>query len=528
MQTFSQIFADVARKLETLEAKASKVDVTVTGTGNADQDEQSLKKALTYLQGSKRTLWLAGDIFSRSWNRIGSSIAVRGKDGAHMKILSEGAFVYSKSGFPSKPYSTHPKATAIAGYDCFQTEAPLPVKRGDWVLLYSDDQLIVHPHNGVSGYQSPAEIHRVERVDGNIVYIAGAMIDNIATNGRVAKLPEPIQSPLIENVSFEFVGQTQANYASCLYLSGCASPRLVNVRIYSDGPGAINMKYCMDGSIDSPTVEGTKAADGVYGIMLSLCNGIIVNQGHMNGTRHPITSSSGFAVGRRRYGTPCNVIVNGGVWNIMTKLNGKSRIGVDTHAEGKGWVHDGLVINVGSNNALSNYGANSRSRNTIWKNCTFRGNSFRGTGLSIYSPNVVVQNCLFENLLWPLRLRYYAQTNKPEWFSNLVVKGNTFRNCLGPAVWVKHGNNHTIAHNIVENCGERAGGNPQYESCLVLLEYGTGHRVIGNDLPKSKNKYSIAQYNRKPQDIYVAGNYLTDYGGTCGFMKSAHTKIVII
>ena len=501
-------------------------DIAIRGTGDSAQDTADVQNATTILNSQPRgRLIIDGEVeFNEPITFTGNTRVVGRDSRALVKTTCNGVFRWIPNGVPSTPSESHFVIDPVKkGYEYFSTSTFEPT-RGDYVLIYSQDPTGAFPHHGLPGHNYPAELHKIERWDAGSkrAYIGDNFLQDMFTNPRAVLLPRLLEDVVVKDITIEYTGQDQGPYACSLWLRGVNNARLENVHLRQDGGGAVQLYYAMNTNAHGLVIEGTQAADIVYGVAFTACNGVIVSDFHITGTRHAFTTTSCMASGKDRYGSVLNTVVHNGVVRVPQKINGVSRVGLDTHAEAGDLTFDTVKVTVGS---TGQYGANARGPGVKFLRCTFSGFEGNGYGIRSYSPDTLIKGCIFENLWTPIAaMPSYDSASKeyyPGYANHLMVEHNTFLDCAGPALRARAGSNHRFQHNTVERCGRLSGASPPYQSSAIDIDYGTGHRVVQNTMLRDKNKFSVAQNALTPKDLYVAGNVLGGYGpGQVGFQDS--------
>jgi len=225
---------------------------------------------------------------------------------------------------------------------------------------------------------------------------------------------------------------------------------------------------------------------------------------------------------RGRWGTPLGVRYSGKV-DCSAKVSPdgpiRTRVAVDTHAEGWGVVFKDLDIYVGGD--VCNVAAQTRSRNTVFDSVRVFGSGV-SKGLRAYAQNAVFRNCHVEGG-W-IGLGIYPAANRVMEAQRIRVEGCTFTSMTGPGIDVRGGEGHTVTNCVFDRCGQRATGSPFRPGAhIVVAEGARGVRVAHNDLPRRGTvQYSIAAERIGPSELTVVGNTVDGYGpGRVGFGRSA-------
>ena len=223
-----------------------------------------------------------------------------------------------------------------------------------------------------------------------------------------------------------------------------------------------------------------------------------------------------------RWGTPLGVRYSGKV-DCSSKIapgeSVRTRVAVDTHAEGWGIVFKDLDIYVGGD--ACNVAAQTRSRNTVFDNVRVYGSGV-SKGLRAYAENAIVRNCHVESGWIGLAINP-AATGVME-AHGVRVDGCTFTSTSGPGVYIHGGEGHTITRCVFDRCGQNATTNPFRPAAHIILGRGVrGVRIAQNDMPRRGTmRYSIAADQLGPSELTVVGNTVDGYGsGRVGFGRTA-------
>lgn len=313
-----------------------------------------------------------------------------------------------------------------------------PVTPGSLIICQSNDKINVEPHTK-GGTQHPQEIHMVNFINGKTVGVESFLVDQM--DGNISLL-NPIENVSVKNISIVNVGK-QASYSVALKFDGVANLVLEDINIKRNGAGCIWLNNAYNCNLNRVRIDGTHSVDNVYGLVFATVNNVFVTNCVITGCRHAITTTAGISKGVARWGTPLNILIDNCIFNVPTKDNKQTRVGIDTHAEGYGLTVKNSTINVGG--LTTNYAAFIRSRAFKFYNCEFNGCGME-KGLEFYGPDGTVEGCTF-NRLW------YGVASKKIYsnYSNgLKVFNCTFNDISGPAIYFEQGTNHKI-HNICLN-----------------------------------------------------------------------------
>lgn len=503
-------------------SRSSDNGLVFTGTGNAVDDTAGLNAAIAALNSrGGGTLYLEESeiLLNANLTYFTAPVSVIGRGkGPIVRKTSDAAgitmFGWVPPGLPNAPSASHYDVAATEGNDYFTTTAFTPA-RGDIVLLYSDDTVPDLPPHFSGGVTKLASMHKVQYWDeaNNRAYVEAAIPDTYATNAKAAVIPM-LDGVVVENLT---MATDDPDTTSSLLFYAVSNARVSNVRMLQDGPGQILLKYAMNSSLQGLTIEGTKAWEYVYGIVASICNGVLISDFNFTGTRHAFTTTGWYSLGTTRYGGAYNVRLCNGIVNNPVKYKDTdgtlaSRIPLDTHPESNHITFDSITVNTAQNGY---YCASTRSRNTNYKNCIFRGRN--GIGVLVGAPDTTIQGCTFDEMaigvyVNNVRLPGYDQRTNT-YADRLRVFHNTFRRTLGPAFWSQCGHDQWFSHNTIETSGTYAGGSPSYPKAAIVFQYGDGHQCLNNAIVRDPDdgRASIDIGSLPTSAIKIAGNSLIDF-----------------
>ena len=309
---------------------------------------EQLKRAAKFYNDTKQdgTIWIANDIDVTESIDFKTSVSLRGY-GIKPLITSRVSPCFSWRR-RQRPQSEHWYAGSMAsgGRAEFFEHSEGVVERGDWVAIKSEDELPIAPHHR-DGANFPLELHQVQHVRGNRIYVAGHIVDDMQTAVMWCRWPMA-QGVTVADLSFEWSSEVdQHPYAVCLLFNATAGNRVENVDINRDGAGSIQWQMSAEATASGIRIGGSDRLESVYGIVAGCVNGLIVSDFAISGTRHAFTTTAGSAAGSSRWGTPLNVRLNNGIVNCPTKVDSDryySTIGLDTHSEGFGVTMVGILL----------------------------------------------------------------------------------------------------------------------------------------------------------------------------------------
>lgn len=394
--------------------------------------EQELKKAIDILNkaGKSDTLFLTNDITLSSSYVITAPISLNGN---FFKIKYSNNATLSWQG---KTKGWYDLQTTELG-EIIKTDAPLSV--GDYVICQSNDKINIDPHSS-GGIQHPHEIHLINSVKPKMAGVESFVVDKMSGNLSILN---PLENICVSNLVAEYEGK-QDDYCTALKFDGVSNTTLSNIHFKKNGPGAIWFNNAYNTSINQCRLDGTLANDNVYAITVGTVNNFFISGCLITGSRHAFTTTAAISKGAERWGTPLNVIMNNCVINVPTKDDNTTRVGLDTHAEGYGILFKNCTINIGGGNC--NYGANARSRKTVFSGCTFNGSGV-SKGVEIYGENCQIDNCTF-NKCW---IGISTKKFRNDYANNLSIHNCIFNDNSGPPIYLEFGKNHLVTNPIFNN-----------------------------------------------------------------------------
>lgn len=414
----------------------------------------------------------------------------------------------------------------------------ISLSRGDWVLLWSTDDLTdVAPHIS-GGSQRAAELHRVEYATGSDYVLDGFVVDALTTNPRIAKiqmLPNCGFSNLTVGSTEVTVDDDNAPQNSFLSVQRCLGFRMEDVRTDETGSGAATFQMCADGLISnfSGTYQYNNARN--YAVLFQVVNGMAYQDSIWHNSRHVATTGGMQKVGENiRYGTGRNIVVRNVDQHISGDAYSNAWGGFDFHAEGWGIEVDrcrcfGAMYHTLAGDEEACYGFSTRARNTRFTRCEMISNMsqtspgggtpwrtwYKNTdrGFRVMAHDCTIEDCLVDGVwqaVW-VREEITSTSFKPD---RTIVRNCTFKNVSGPVLYcIATGcDNIKFYDNYVQDCsGYYATGSPTLPGAMIVLTAGTGHQIRRNYLDRVNNDYTLWASSLTPSEIEFRENWCLGY-----------------
>jgi hypothetical protein len=397
----------------------------------------------------------------------------------------------------------------------------LALAQDDWIVIFSDDSLnaFVDPHMAISGYEYPAELHRVSRIDGSDVILESPVIDTMNSTPKIVKLTMLRNCGLCDlkfratNVTGGITQYSQFNVSNTL------NWRTENLTAEQGGGGYFTLDYSHDVHIANFSGERQQNNNRNYGIVAGTVNGFRFCDSTWHENRHVFTTGTD-SVGNNRYGTPRNVVIENVTQHCGGDTDENDYVCFDTHSEG--YAVEFRKCRVFASSKQKVIGFNSRSRNTKFIDCEFHGTedsntsiAFRDIGTGMVVKGGLVKNAWFGAAKLP---GVYGGV-----FDDFTVDGTHFDNARSACVYQTDGNNVTVKNITTERSGwYNNAGTPFIPRTLIHIEDGSGHKIYNNELNKqsngaSSNDYSISMLNGAPtgqwyDHVDFDGNKCRGYG----------------
>lgn len=276
-------------------------DYIVRGSSLPDVDNAALQGAAAAANAAgKGTVWIDGPVYLTEPLYFTGAVSLRGL-GPDAKIISRVGTSYAIAwNVGLVPI----EATAVTGVssntsrsEFLSVPGGFEPNVGDWFFVWSFDPITdVEPHyRAYNGYHMPLELHQVAYWDSaaSRIYVEGTMQDNFDNAARL-QIVSMLKGIVVDNLQLEVDSSTtQVDSNTALHFRGCNGLVVDNIQMPRHGAGAISFQHCSNVRCNGVVIEGTQAADGVYGIMCGNVNGVSINNCQLYNTRHAFTTTSG-------------------------------------------------------------------------------------------------------------------------------------------------------------------------------------------------------------------------------------------
>lgn len=476
--------------------------IIVRGLNDPTYDDSQLDAAVSQLNSwGEGTLVIDGPVYLTTAKTFTAPISIRGLN-QDAEIITKNATDYFASftwdqGFNPLSATSWSITTSKPRATYFTTPGGFNPTKGDWIIVYSEDTIPnVEPHGGTYSPR-PLELHQISHVDSTNTrtYVADFIVDQLTTSAKVAYVPM-MSGVQIRNIKISHEG-TQGLYQTAFRLETCSEVIMDNITYPRGGGGAIWVGICGNVITQSVIHNGTEAFENVYGFVAGACNGWIISDCIINGTRHGFTTTSS-ATGSgplRRYGTPLNVQLNNCIGYNYTKINESTgaatgRLMFDTHAEGWGIQFNNCTVICAGANGIPDYGFQSRSRATQFNNCRVIGSyelndgnnngaiAFRMWGAELCK----MKDCYVEGVWQGLVI---ADSYLDNYAVNCQVDNCYFNHTRGEAIRMIRGSGLTLTNTVFKGCAGTSGDE------VIEFGGGSGHVVDGCYFEKNNQLYSM-------------------------------------
>lgn len=416
------------------------------------------------------------------------------------------------------------------------------LKRGDWVLMSSTDNVPnVSPHNSLyGGTQKPGELKHVAYV-ANIngvdhAFLDGATIDDMITSPTIIKL-SLLSDCGIENLT---VGSGRSLSSESSFESGSAiilafdvqrtiGFRVFDVTIDDTTAGALRINTSANVMIEGYNGLGVPDNSVDYGVIAMSVNGFTFRDSVWHNSRHVFTTGGNQLTNvYDRAGTPLNVFVHNVTAYQAGSRNSDILTGFDSHAEGYGVVFDSCRVFAGGSALVRQCGFGGRSRNSVYRNCSFvdkrraaTGRRNEGYAFVISGANTVIDGGYVEGAAIGVQPRTFntgpSPTFTPLFQHNMRISNVHFEDVWGTTLFAEYANDGLL----MDNCSMRNSatwmsgsgetGVPQFVRAAIQIYAGTGHKIRGNFFDCESNDYILHPYANGPSQIQIVGNHCRGY-----------------
>lgn len=444
----------------------------------------------------------------------------------------------------SDTYSWFTRGTmdAMPAFSSRVMNPTISLAKGDYVVVSSTDNITSVAAHTAGGSQRSAELHRVNHQDGGGWILDGDVIDPL-TNGREICKVEMLRGSGISNLTIgsnsvennDIVNATDVPAKGCFNIQRCHGFVMTNVQADETGCGDVSMSLCADSRIEG--YNGTWQFDNRrnYAVVIGLCNAVVFQDSTWHNTRHMVTSAGlQGSASNIRYGVNrgCKAI------NLHQYISGDQLdtafSGMDLHAETWGfefrnchiynsmyWVFPGEAL------TEEFIGFSTRSRNTRFINCYIHSamhqaaaaaESYYGqpaSGFRIMGNDALISGC-HQDRGWRGVIIQADLTDTSFIPQRTKIERCTFENISAAVVYMTNvtSNGLEFLHNTVRSSGAyyTPAGSPEFNSAILRVRNGTGHKIRFNDLDKASNNYTLDCNTLTESDIDFKANSCKGYG----------------
>lgn len=435
--------------------------------------------------------------------------------------------------------------TAMPAFSSRIQSPTISLAKGDWVLVWSTDNLSgVAPHHS-GGQQRSAELHRVNHQDGGGWILDGFVVDPLTTTPSICKI-DMLRGCGMRNLTFGSNGVDDildTSQKSCVYLSRCHQAEIEDIYADDTGCGAISLQLCSDSRISN--FSGTWQFNNrfTYAVTFGVLNNCVYQDSVWHGTRHILTSNGlqvtdGDGI---RYGTARNCAGR----NLDNHVAGDqfdfAFASCDLHAESWEFEFDTCRVTTSMYwDGLTEefFAYSTRARRTRFKNCAFTSCITQGAqvddagskppgryayekfyGQPANGIRVMGNDCQIINFQqnggWRGALIQNDTVSTSFAPQRTVIKGGTFENVTGGVIYnTSTSDGIELLDTTIKNCGQyyTPSGSPAFHGSVVRLSGGTGHKIRRNDIDKGQNGYFLYAGTCAASDLSVQNNSLLGYG----------------
>ena len=414
----------------------------------------------------------------------------------------------------------------------------------DWVILFSQNDADVIPETAphvTNGFNHVAEIYQIKRIIGARHYLDRPILHAIATAPMIRRV-DLVKNWGLHNLTIDRSGGTIDLGVQHRYCKVQRSKSFIFEDIhYISAPGHIEFHGAVNTRFDGVTDE-SMASKGDYGVAVGLSYNFKMNDCYYQFPQHAFaTGAQNGANGsgwELHYWGTCEFarIVNCHSTLLTDSLYGSGGEvpstgtagatigsgmggGFDCHSNAVDveFIGCSVTSTQGWNNSI---GATLRGRHNGVRDFDYRNvavaNTY-GTAVELHGGDQWAHNVTMENGWFGVRVMdpYVGTTI----YHKSRITGGYFKNLFGPAVWVATGHNdcHIVGIKECKDVGKgaTASGGSAHDRSAIHLGGGTGHRVLGNNIPSGGgggNTYSVDSTGLAITDMMVLGNYCTGYG----------------
>lgn len=485
-------------------------DYVIKGSGDTATDDAAWTAAIAQFnsQGYGGTIWLDGEVRINSLKEFGNHVPkVRGlSNDAAMLVTSNLGRIRNANGWAA-PCSTAGGSVLPATYEgqSLVSSPNLAFSPGDWMMIWSNNNLPnVVPHYS-GGNQYPCEMHMVQFNRGGSSYdIQDLVLDDLTVSPQIAKIPMKTQpnSKRSDAIFADFTIRQASSYnANVLFHLHCLNGVLfenVNWELSATaaGPGYAWFRACANIHVRGCDNDGLNGTDGTkgygYWFVVDAVNGFHMTDCNSRRQRHSFTTTAHVDNGSNsRWGTPhaCSV-TNSRFWSNYEIANPQP---LDTHAEGKNITFENNDFYL-PGEPYFGYGIGGRARNVTIKSNRFWGPKGKPSyGIRNYAYNTIITDNDFHDVWVPI---LHAVLNG-QYMNHCVIEQNRMHGTslsTGYAIGIDGGTDHRIRNNLIEDYNRRAieikGGSNIEISGNTIRGIGTGLGLGVIDLSSSVSTVS--------------------------------------
>ncbi len=446
---------------------------------------------------------------------------------------------------PAATYSWFTRGTmdAMPAFSSRVNNSSITLAKGDYVLVWSTDNISGLATHVSGGNQRAAELHRVNHQDGGGWILDGDVVDPL-TNGRGICKIEMLRGSGISNLTIgsnsvennDIVLATDVPAKGCFNIQRCHGFVMTDVQADDTGCGDVTMSLCADSRVEGYNGLWQFNNRRNYAFVFGVGNNNVFQDSTWHNSRHMVTSAGiqDPSASNTRYGTSrgCKCI------NLHQYVSGDQLdtafSGMDLHAETYGfeffnchvynsmyWVYPGEAL------TEEFFAFSTRSRHTRYINCfvhsamhqaSAAAESYYGqpaNGWRIMGSDAYISNC-FQDRGWRGVIIQADLTDTAFHPQRTKIEKSTFENVTAAVVYMTNitSNGMEFLHNTVRNSGAyyTPSGSPEFNSAIIRVRNGSGHKIRFNDLDKSSNNYALDCNTLTESDIDFKANSCKGYG----------------